>query len=77
MNVNAPQQSRAPEWVTVHQTPGTKLLVVYCGRCEGALRLTLPIPIRELAEVSRQFGARHAKCAPPDPKPDPRQRDLF
>jgi hypothetical protein len=68
---------RIPDFVTIHQTPGTKLLVVYCGRCEGALRLAVPINVVELVEATRQFGKRHAECTEPERPKDPRRRDLF
>lgn len=68
---------RIPEHITMHQIAGTKTLAIYCGHCEGTLRLALPVPVPELVEAGRQFGARHAACVKPEAPADPRQAKLF
>jgi len=50
------------EHVTIHQMPGSRVLVLYCGHCTGALRLALPVPASELVEAMGQFSARHGAC---------------
>jgi hypothetical protein len=47
--------------VTVHELPG-RIIAVYCGRCAGALRLALPMPVAELVTTSTAFAARHGAC---------------
>lgn len=68
---------RIPEHITMHQIAGTKTLAIYCGHCEGTLRLALPVPVPELVEAGRQFGARHAACVKPEAPANPRQTKLF
>lgn len=48
--------------LTVHQLPGSKVLVLYCGHCTGALRLALPVPASEFVEAVEQFSGRHGAC---------------
>lgn len=48
--------------VTVHQIAGSKVVVVYCGGCTGALRLALPVQAGELVEAVQQFTGRHHAC---------------
>ena len=48
--------------LTIHQLPGSKVLVLYCGNCTGALRLALPVPASELVEAVEQFSGRHGAC---------------
>ena len=48
--------------VTIHQLAGSKVLVLYCGHCTGALRLALPVPVSELVTATEQFIARHQAC---------------
>jgi hypothetical protein len=42
--------------------PGSKVLVLYCGHCTGALRLALPVPVSELVTATEQFAGRHGAC---------------
>jgi hypothetical protein len=48
--------------ITVHQIAGSKTVVVYCGRCTGALRLALPVKAAELVQALKQFETRHSEC---------------
>ncbi len=48
--------------ISVHQLPGSRVVVVYCGHCTGALRLALPVPVSELVTATEQFVARHQAC---------------
>ena len=48
--------------LTIHQLPGSKVLVLYCGHCTGALRLALPVPASELVTATEQFSGRHGAC---------------
>lgn len=50
------------ERMTVHQIPGSKTLVLYCGHCTGALHLALPVPADELVKAIEQFKFRHREC---------------
>jgi hypothetical protein len=50
------------EHLTIHQIHGSKVLVLYCGHCTGALRLALPVPVSELVTATEQFMARHSAC---------------
>lgn len=56
------EREELPGHVTAHQIIGSKTLVLYCGHCEGAFRLALPIPGNELLEALTRYGARHRVC---------------
>lgn len=68
---------RIPAHVSIHQLAGTRTLAIYCGHCEGTLRLALPVAVPELMEAGRQFGMRHAACVKPEAPADARQAKLF
>jgi hypothetical protein len=53
---------KSAEHLTIHQMPGSKVLVLYCGHCTGALRLALPVPVSELVTATEQFAGRHGAC---------------
>lgn len=50
-----------PEHVTAHAMPGN-VIIIWCGHCEGALRLSLPMKTAELVTACEQFGVRHHAC---------------
>ena len=47
--------------MTAHAMPG-RLVVLYCGHCEGAYRFSLPSTLSDVLAVMDHFSERHQEC---------------
>ena len=59
------RKKKSKEHVTAHAIP-SGVVVLYCGHCEGAFRLQLPLRAADLSNASALYASRHAGCAVPD-----------
>lgn len=55
------RKKKSKEHVTAHAMPGGTV-ILYCGHCEGAYRLQLPLRAADLSNAAAQYASRHGAC---------------
>jgi hypothetical protein len=48
--------------VTIHQLPGSRTGMIYCGYCTGAIHFALPMRATDLVALIKSYEERHEQC---------------